>query len=151
MEVDMKQVEEVTKTFHRIVVGVDGSKASAATLAWAASQAAITGSRLDVLTTWEWPTGYTWSIPIPSDFDPQAETQQDIDGIVKTVVDAHPDLVIQTHVVEGHPALTLVEASHEADLLVVGSTGHGEFAGLLLGSVSDYCVHHARSPVVVVR
>jgi nucleotide-binding universal stress UspA family protein len=147
----MKEEVEVTKTFHRIVVGVDGSKASVATLAWAASQAANTGARLDVLTTWEWPTGYTWSIPIPSDFDPKAETEHDIDGIVKTVADAHPGLVIQTHIVEGHPAPTLVEASHEADLLVVGSTGHGEFAGLLLGSVSDYCVHNARCPVVVVR
>jgi nucleotide-binding universal stress UspA family protein len=58
---------------------------------------------------------------------------------------------MHTHIVEGHPAPTLVEASHEADLLVVGCKGYGEFAGMLLGSVSEYCAHHARCPVVIIR
>jgi nucleotide-binding universal stress UspA family protein len=52
---------------------------------------------------------------------------------------------------EGHPAPLLVEASRGAALLVVGSRGHGEFAGMLLGSVSEHCVSNAHSPVVVVR
>jgi len=54
-------------------------------------------------------------------------------------------------VVEGPPAPTLVEASHRADLLVVGSRGHGEFTGMLIGSVSNHCASHAHCSVVVHR
>ncbi len=57
---------------------------------------------------------------------------------------------ITSRVVEGHPAAVLIEVAAEADLLVVGSRGLGGFRGMLLGSVSAQCVHHARCPVVVV-
>jgi nucleotide-binding universal stress UspA family protein len=60
--------------------------------------------------------------------------------------------VVVDHVVtEGSPARTLLDEARGADLLVVGSRGRGGFAGLLLGSVSQHCVHHAPCPVVVVR
>jgi nucleotide-binding universal stress UspA family protein len=58
---------------------------------------------------------------------------------------------IRTHVVRGQPAEVLLNAAKDADLLVVGSRGRGGFKGLLLGSVSTQCVHHASCPVVVVR
>ena len=51
----------------------------------------------------------------------------------------------------GHPAPILVEASKGADLLVVGSRGHGEFVGMLIGSVSEYCATNAHCPVLVHR
>lgn len=54
-------------------------------------------------------------------------------------------------ILEGHPAQVLIEATRDADLLVVGSHGHGAFAGMLLGSVSQHRVQHAHCPVVVVR
>lgn len=63
----------------------------------------------------------------------------------------HPGVKIESRVVEGHPAPVLVEASKGADLLVVGSRGHGEFAGMLLGSVSEHCVSNAPCPVLVLR
>lgn len=104
-----------------------------------------------MLTTWQWPTTYGWVFPIPSDFDPRAEAENEVSRVVKAALDGAPGLVMHTHIVKGHPAPTLVEASHEADLLVVGSKGYGEFAGMLLGSVSEYCVHHARCPVVIIH
>ncbi|MFI7296443.1 universal stress protein [Streptomyces sp. NPDC050121] len=54
-------------------------------------------------------------------------------------------------IVAGRPEPTLIEAARDADLLVVGSHGHGAFAGMLLGSVSQHWVHHATCPVVVIR
>ncbi|MEV0561406.1 universal stress protein [Dactylosporangium sp. NPDC049742] len=52
--------------------------------------------------------------------------------------------------VQGHPAKVLLDAANGAELLVVGSRGHGTFTGILLGSVSQHCVQHAPCPVVVV-
>ena len=63
----------------------------------------------------------------------------------------HPGLVVDPRIVEGHPAPVLVETSKDADLLVVGSRGHGEFVGMLIGSVSAYCVTNAHCPVLVYR
>jgi nucleotide-binding universal stress UspA family protein len=60
-------------------------------------------------------------------------------------------LEIDQVVAHGHAAGVLIERSREADLLVVGTRGHGGFTGMLLGSVSAHCVHHAHCPVVVVR
>ena len=63
----------------------------------------------------------------------------------------YPDIDISFRVVQGHPAPILVEASKGADLLVVGSRGHGEFVGMLIGSVSEYCAADAQCPVLVHR
>jgi nucleotide-binding universal stress UspA family protein len=135
----------------KIVAGVDGSPSSIQALAWAARQADLTGSRLEVLTTWEWPVTYGWALPVPSDFDPRAAAQSLVEEAVATLRNTHPRLDVTTAVVEGHPAPALVEASRMADLLVVGSRGHGEFTGMLLGSVSEHCVTNAHCPVVVFR
>ncbi|HWF17492.1 MAG TPA: universal stress protein [Acidimicrobiales bacterium] len=147
----MKRKDPQQKHFHRIVVGIDGSTTSGATLEWATKQAKVTGSNLEVLNIWEWPANLGQPVPIPSDFDPRTEATNEVERVVKGVRDKFPGVAIHTHVVEGHPAPTLVEASREADLLVVGSRGQGEFTGMLLGSVSDYVAHHARCPVVIIR
>ena len=64
---------------------------------------------------------------------------------------AHAEITVQSTVVEGHPAPVLVAASKGADLLVVGSRGHGEFAGMLIGSVSEHCATNAHCPLLVLR
>jgi nucleotide-binding universal stress UspA family protein len=70
---------------------------------------------------------------------------------ISTAQSRHPEVTIVSLVVEGHAAAVLVERSEGADLLVVGTRGHGRFTGMLLGSVSEHCVIHARCPVLVVR
>ncbi len=135
----------------RIVVGIDGSPPSLDALSWAARQADLTGSTLEIVMTWEWPASYGWAAPVPTDFDPEEDVRKALEDAVASVRAAYPDLSIDPRVVSGHPAPILVEASKGADLLVVGSRGHGEFVGMLIGSVSEYCATNAHCPVVVFR
>ena len=135
----------------KIVVGIDGSDSSIRALEWAANQAESTGSQLEVITTWEWPTTYGWAPPFSADYAPGTDARRTLDEAVEKVRSTHPDVDMRSTVIEGHPAPALIEASRGADLLVLGSRGHGEFVGMLLGSVSEHCVTHARCPVVVLR
>ena len=135
----------------RIVVGVDGSRSSLCALAWAAHQSELTGDRLDVVAAWQWPQSYGWAVPTPDDFDPETALQREIEPGVDAVRAEYPAVEVEIRVINGHPAPVLVEASKGADLLVVGSRGHGEFVGMLIGSVSEYCAAHAHCPVLVHR
>jgi nucleotide-binding universal stress UspA family protein len=135
----------------RIIVGYDGSDSSLAAVSWAARQGALTGSTLEIVMTWELPTSYGWAAPVPDDFDPEADIENALDEVVAQVSAAHPGLQVSPRVVSGHPAPILVEASKGAELLVVGSRGHGEFVGMLIGSVSAYCATNAHCPVLVHR
>lgn len=135
----------------RIVVGVDGSVSSLHALEWAARQAELTESPLDVVMSWQLPGSRGWAAPLPDDWDPEEDLRRSLDAIVAKLLAAHPGLVVETRVVEGHPAPVLVEASKGSDLLVVGSRGHGAYAGMHLGSVSEHCATFAACPVLVFR
>ncbi len=135
----------------RIVVGIDGSPNSIDAMKWAARQAELTGATLEVVMTWEWPTTYGWAIPVPDGFDPEEDVRRALDGQVELIRPSRAGLTVVARVVHGHPAPTLVEASSGADLLVVGCRGHGELIGVLIGSVSEYCVTNAHCPVLVHR
>jgi nucleotide-binding universal stress UspA family protein len=135
----------------RIVVGIDGSAASNDALRWAARQAELTGSPLEVIMTWEWPASLGWSVPIPDGYDPETEVRQILDGAVEAALAERPGVKADRKVVNGHPATVLVDATKGADLLVIGSRGHGEFVGMLLGSVSEFCTTNAHCPVLVHR
>jgi nucleotide-binding universal stress UspA family protein len=132
----------------RIVVGVDGSPASVDALRWAAQQAALTGASLETVTSWSYPTTYGFPVIANVDWEQGARAVLE-QAITDALGEAGPP--VRRRVVEGHPAQVLARAAEGADLLVVGSRGHGGFAGLLLGSVSEHVVAHAPCPVVVVR
>jgi nucleotide-binding universal stress UspA family protein len=134
-----------------IVVGVDGSESSKDALRWAAKQAGFTGASLEIVTTWEYPTSFGWAPAWPSDWDPAADATKALAALVEEILGTESDVKVRQVVVEGHPALTLVKAAEDADLLVMGSRGHGEFAGMLIGSVSEYCAMHAPCPVLILR
>jgi nucleotide-binding universal stress UspA family protein len=136
----------------RIVVGVDGSETSKQALRWAVHQAELTGDTLEAITTWHIPSAaYGAPVPLPTGYDFQQMSQQTLDDAVHEVLGDDPAVKASTMVTEGQAAHTLLEAAKGADLLVVGSRGHGSLTGMLLGSVSEHCVAHSPCPVVVVR
>ena len=97
-----------------------------------------------------WPTSFGWSF-IPDGYDPARDLATTLEPIIASLKRTHPDVVIVSKIVEGHPAPVLIHESVGADLLVVGSRGHGEFVGMLIGSTSEHCVANAACPVVVIR
>ena len=133
------------------MVGVDGSNASKEALRWAADEARRTGAGLEVVMAWENPYPHMWIPSDPPGTDRLNLTRKAVERIATAELGEHPDLQVQTCGLEGPAAKVLVEAAAGADLLVVGSRGHGGFAGVLLGSVGLHCVSHAPCPVVVVR
>jgi nucleotide-binding universal stress UspA family protein len=131
----------------RIVVGVDGSDASIEAVHWAVRYAELVGAEVEAVTTWTFPA--TSGIALDT-IDWEQNARDILDAALATALPAGSDHVIRT-IVEDHPAAALVDAAKGAALLVVGSRGHGAFAGMLLGSVSQHVAAHAPCPVVVVR
>jgi nucleotide-binding universal stress UspA family protein len=132
-----------------IVVGVDGSDPARAALRWAVDYAALVGATVDAVTCWSYPTSYGLGAGVPSNWSPEADARQMLaDTVASTLGDQTPATLTQV-VREGNAAQVLLDETKDAQLLVVGSRGHGGFAGLLLGSVSTNCTEHARCPVLV--
>lgn len=134
-----------------VVVGVDGSASGFGALEWAATQCALSGADLLIVVVWDWPTSYGWAMPLPDGYRPEDDAERLVEECEARARALHPSIVVKGVTMEGNPAARLVEASRGAALLVVGSRGHGQLAGMLLGSVSKHCVAHAHCPVVVFR
>jgi nucleotide-binding universal stress UspA family protein len=141
----------------RFVVGVDGSEESRAALRWAADQAVAHGARLEVVCAWDLPfsglaTSYS---PEPAGLPDAREVarraENALDQTLQEVLGRDTPLDIERVVEAGDPAAVLVRRSEGADLLVVGSRGHGGFDRLAIGSVSEKCVRHATCSVIVIR
>ncbi len=136
----------------RIVVGVDGSQSSKAALAWAVRQAALTGARVDAVTAWQvpatWGYGYSMALEIP---DLGQAAGRALGEVIAEEAAQAPEVEIRPVVVQENAARALLDAAKGADLLVVGSRGHGGFTEAILGSVGQHCVHHATCPVVIIR
>jgi nucleotide-binding universal stress UspA family protein len=138
----------------KIVVGVDGSDGSREALRWAFAEATLRNDPLEVVIVWQYPI--TASLPTfgaintPDDFETDARATL-LSILADEGITAESPVPISTLVAEGNPARALLDAADTAELLVVGSRGHGGFAGVLVGSISQQCVHHAKCPVVVVH
>ena len=135
-----------------IVVGVDGSDASANALRWALREARLRGARVRVVHAWSYPEVSTYHeaahvLRVP--FADAAAAM--LDRVVDKAGSDADGVEIEKSVVEGQPAPALVEAARDASMPVVGSRGLGGFSGLLLGSVSQQCAHHATCALVVIR
>jgi nucleotide-binding universal stress UspA family protein len=141
-------------TWKTIVVGVDGSRGSRSALKWAAAEAADHRADLVVLKVWErtlLPPLGGGSVPSGAVRDPSDEAADDLVEVIKEELGENPPVLAQPRVKEGNAAEILIAESTAADLLVVGTRGHGGFAGLVLGSVSQHVAAYAQCPVTVVR
>lgn len=162
MTQDIDQVGGATSTRDggrpRVVVGVDDSPGSRAALLAALAAAARRGADLDVVSAfpvvWPWASG---APVVVADLDAVLahtgeRTQAVLSEVMKEATGEGIDSVSTRVVVgAGSPAEVLVDASRDADLLVVGSRGHGAVRSALLGSVALRCITHARCPVQVVH
>lgn len=139
-----------TRDVRTIVVGVDGSDASIEALRQAQSLAVPLAAKVVALASWDFPPVYDGYVAVGiNDFDVRAG--EILGEAVVKAFGAEKPANVESRLVQGHPRNTLIEASRDADMLVVGRRGHGGFGGLLLGSVSSAMVAHAHCPVLVVH
>jgi nucleotide-binding universal stress UspA family protein len=138
-----------------IVVGIDGSHHASHALDWAMAEAGVRKSDLTVIAVNSVPAGYWTGRPVP--VGPDKEKVEEIRKAAQEAVDkaaaalgAQQPTSVSVVALSGFPAKTLIDASQDADLVVVGGRGSGGFGALFLGSVSNQVVHHAQCPVVVV-
>jgi len=140
-----------------IVVGVDGSAVSQQALAWAVAEGRLRGETVRAVLAWELPREFVAGTLFGTTADAGfrhdlAELQHGAERrLAELVATVGTGPGVEQQAVEGHPADVLVAQSRTADLLVVGSRGHGAVGSAFLGSVSRACSHHARCPVVIIR
>lgn len=140
----------------KVVVGLDGSDCSRRALRWAAEEARVHGAEVVAVSTWTPPPppiAGPYGPPVVWDYtsQPQKATQAQLEALVADELGDAPAVPLTLEVREGNASKVLIDLSHDADVLVVGTRGHGGFAGLLLGSVSQHVCAHAVCSVVVVR
>lgn len=143
-----------------VVVAVDGSAHSDAALMAAAKWTAETRSVLRVVVAWRRPFTVPYLGAMPTEEQTLYESEstrasRTAAAICRQAVDkaiaAYPALSVQTAVAPGRPAEVIVDAAHDASIIVMGARGRGGFASLLLGSVSREVMEHAGCPVYIVR
>jgi len=136
-----------------VLLATDGSPAADPAVGFAFEEAALRGATLVAL--------HVWRHPMPSgpgDMQPlvydEAIAREDEERVLAEALagwrDKFPDVVVRKVVVHGHIRRTVIDATQDAQLVVLGSRGHGGFTGLLLGSVSQAALHHSACPVVIV-
>lgn len=157
----MEASRQKSETCGSVIVGLDGSAGARAALRWAMAEARLRKTRLRVIHVWTFSdpggAGYGYlgesldAFPGGGLSNLHRASEDMIEHAIADLAAEAEGVEIEREIVEGTAADVLVGAATERDLLVVGSRGHGGFAGLLLGSVSQQCAHHARCPVVIVH
>lgn len=137
-----------------VVVGDDGSPVAALAIRYAAEEAQRRHTTLHVIRAWTIITGAR-PADLPAGIAPSmtelenSTLEAEKDRVVELLGDA--DVQVEVHACYGPSAQILLKAGETADVLVVGSRGHGGFATLVLGSVAEQVVRHSTGPVIVVR
>lgn len=155
MSLDRDSRDDGRPAYRRIVVGVDGSPVSRHALSWAAQEAALRDCPLDVVYGWQVSTeprreGVGIGVAPPLDAYERQATER-IEKVVTETLGPDPGVRVTVCAVHRSPGRALIDQSADADLLVLGSTGHGRLAAWLLGSISDEAMQGAPCTVAVVR
>jgi nucleotide-binding universal stress UspA family protein len=129
-----------------IVVGMDASAGSREALQWAVAHAELSGAAVQAVMAWQLPEVYSM---VSRDYE--ADARLELQTAIEETLGPDQRSHVTSLVTPGRPGHVLVDASRHAQLLVVGSHGHGELIGKFIDSVSAHCVYHADCPVVVVR
>jgi nucleotide-binding universal stress UspA family protein len=136
-----------------IVVGIDGSDRSQPVLRWAVQQARAVHGKLQVVLAWQLPE-LADHVPMRIEATLDEEEEKRVDSLISATLNdlgiRENELQIETFVQEGGPVRLLLRHAKDADLLVLGSKGHGRDANKLLGSVTSSCLVQASCPVVIV-
>ncbi|MFF7250208.1 universal stress protein [Embleya sp. NPDC008237] len=143
----VREPEHATADPRTIVVGVDGSRRSEPAVAYAFDEAARRGAGVVAVQVRQPASGLVASLAMPEEIK---EGRIRLAETLAGWTEKYPDVPVRREVTVGHPVRTLVKAAEHALCLVVGSRGVGGFRGMLLGSVSQGLIHHARCPLVVV-
>ncbi len=131
----------------RIVVGIDGSLGSARALSWALAEAGIRSASVLGIQAWQYPPIGTFAVGTREGNELAAE--EIFNAATEFAAQRAPGVPFEAAARFGATVPTLLDESREAELLVVGATGHGGFEGSLLGSVAHQCARHAVCPVAV--
>lgn len=139
-------------TSQHIIVGVDESEGAAAALRWAAAEAQLRDAELTAVLAWGFIDQHH---PVTADgfnasYGPD-DALRALRGFITAALGAEASASVRALAACELPARALLDASQSADLLVVGARGLGGFRGLLLGSVSQHCLHHATVPIAIIR
>ncbi|MDG4786692.1 universal stress protein [Micromonospora sp. WMMD1102] len=133
-----------------VVVGVDGSPGAQLALEYAFAQAAARDAELRVVRAWT-PIAPRWQPPGYGPEEQAAVERAELDRVLTDGRSRYPQVRVTVEVTPGPAGRVVVDASRDAQLVIVGTRGHGGFGGLLLGSISQQLLHHAHCPVAVVR
>ena len=140
-----------------IVVGVDGSDGARAAVGYALDDGARRGAQVRVVCVFDepqyWAVAYGMSAPAPLD-EVTVGLEKAAQQMIDEVRAEHPgsaDVPVDIRALIGSPAKVLLEQAHDADLLVLGHSGRGGFATVMLGSVALQCVLHAPVPLTIVH
>lgn len=139
----------------RIVVGVDGSSHAERAVDWALEESRGHGDDVVLVHAWQYPavqiTAYAGkTLPVFGRDDLKKLANETLVRVADGVRKRAPDVHVDSLLVEGDPAATLVDKSAGARLLVLGTRGLGGFKGMVLGSISSSCARYAHCPVVIV-
>ncbi|WP_405110721.1 universal stress protein [Micromonospora sp. NBC_01405] len=137
-----------------VVVGVDGLALSTEAIGFAFEEAALRNTDLVAVHSWLYPTPVGSGEVLPPAYDVDALVEEEERALAEAVAgwsERYPQVRVRRRLVQGAAARMLVEESASAQLTVVGAHGRGAWGGLFLGSVSHAVLHHARSPLAIVR